>query len=395
MVLVLLNLPFTKRNTPEDIKMPCVSKALIVGGGIAGLSSAIALARIGVECEVFEKNDSKEGASIGLLGRAANALDDLGLYDLVREAGTPFSHDSDVAAMRDSAGNLLAPGPSLPKWEGVKEGVGIYRPTLIRTMTQVALDLGVKITQGITFSKIDNHPQGITLTLTNGEQRAGDMLVGADGIGSSTRQFLFPDSPVPEYTGQMSVRWMAPGPRVEGESWYMSPVGRLGFYYLPENVVYVPSVFDMSENKHLSDEYVYELFCNLLESMTAPAIAELRSRLTPDANIIARPFRWILMPDRWYSNSSILIGDAAHATTAHMSMGGGMALEDAVVLAECVRDAGTVQEAFEAFMTRRLDRVSTVVRTSVKLSELEQAKVPPTENIALLGKAFAVLSRPY
>lgn len=162
--------------------MPCVSKALIIGGGIAGLSSAIALARIGVECEVFEKNDSKEGASIGLLGRAANALDDLGLYDLIYEAGTPFSHDSDVAAMRNSAGDLLAPGPPLPTWEGVKEGVGIYRPTLIRTMTKVALDLGVKITQGVTFSKIDNHSQGVTLTLTNGEQRAGDMLVGADGI---------------------------------------------------------------------------------------------------------------------------------------------------------------------------------------------------------------------
>lgn len=375
--------------------MPCVSRALIIGGGIAGLASAIALARIGVECEVFEKHDSKEGASIGILGRAANALDDLGLYDLIYKAGTPFPHDTDVAAMRNSAGDLLSAGPPLPAWQDVKEGVGIYRPTLIRTMTKVALDLGVKIRQGVTFSKIDNQLKGVTLILTNGEQRTGDILVGADGIGSATREYLFPNGPVPEYTGQMSVRWMAPGPRVEGESWYMSPSGRLGFYYLPEDMVYVPSVFDGLDDKHLSDEDVYKLFSNLLESMTAPAIVELRNRLTPGANIIARPFRWILVPGVWHSNSSILIGDAAHATTAHMSMGGGMALEDAVVLAECIRDAGTVQEAFKTFMTRRLNRVSTVVQTSVKLSELEQTKAEPTANMELLGRAYAMLSEPY
>ncbi len=132
-----------------------------------------------------------------------------------------------------------------------------------------------------------------------------------------------------------------------------------------------------------------------MDSYTAPAIVELRKRLTPDADLICRPFEWILLSEPWYRGRSLLIGDAAHATTAHMGMGGGMALEDAVVLAQCLDKASTLQEAFETFMTRRLPRVRTVVETSVALSKLEQAKAPPLESRGLMKTAFEAISQPY
>jgi 2-polyprenyl-6-methoxyphenol hydroxylase-like FAD-dependent oxidoreductase len=92
----------------------------------------------------------------------------------------------------------------------------------------------------------------------------------------------------------------------------------------------------------------------------------------------------------------LLIGDAAHATTAHMGMGGGMALEDAVVLAECIAAENDLQAAYARFMVRRWDRVKTVVETSVAISKLEQAGVPDgPERGALMGKGMAVLSAPY
>jgi 2-polyprenyl-6-methoxyphenol hydroxylase-like FAD-dependent oxidoreductase len=78
-----------------------------------------------------------------------------------------------------------------------------------------------------------------------------------------------------------------------------------------------------------------------------------------------------------------------------MGMGGGMALEDSVVLAQCIRDEATVEEAFKAFMARRFERVATVVNTSVELSKLEQRKARPTENAVLLGEAFKMISNPY
>ena len=369
--------------------------ALIVGGGIAGLSSAIALTRVGVQCEVLEKGNPKEGASIAFSGRAASALVDLGIYDLVHGAGTPFPHDSQVATMRDAAGNTLSRGPSRPTWPDAKEAVGIYRPTFIEIMMKVAIDLGVQIHIGTKFDKIENSASGVTVQLSTGEQRSYDFLVGADGINSATRKEIFPSSPDPQYSGQLSIRWMAPGPQVQPESWYQSSLGRLGFYCLPEGYVYVPSVLDQPENKRLTSEEIYHLFRDLLDSMTAPAIVELRQRFHPDSDIIARPFKWILLPAPWYDNRSILIGDAAHATTAHMGMGGGMALEDSVVLAQCIRDAPTVDEAFKAFVERRYERVKTVVNTSVELSNLEQRNAPPAERMGLLAAAFAALSSPY
>jgi 2-polyprenyl-6-methoxyphenol hydroxylase-like FAD-dependent oxidoreductase len=374
--------------------MPCVSTALIIGGGIAGLSSAIALSRIGVACEVVEKNNPKEGASIGLTGQVVNALDELGLYDLVYNAGHPFHHDSGAASLRDSTGTLLSAFPK-PTNTDAKLGVGIYRPALIDLMTKVAVELGVKVISGATFTKIDNGSNGVTVSLTTGEQRTYDILLGADGIASETRRVLFPDATEPSYSGQWSIRWMAPGPPVEPESWYSSPVGRMGFYSLPEGIVYCPSVFNVPDDKRMTDKDVHDLFRSLLDSMTAPAIVELRSRLKSDSVLIGRPFKWILLPDPWYSNRALLVGDAAHATTAHLGMGGGMALEDAVVLAQCIKDANTVEDAFKAFMTRRFERVALVVNNSVKLSNLEQEDAPPAETMAVIGKARAAISGPY
>jgi 2-polyprenyl-6-methoxyphenol hydroxylase-like FAD-dependent oxidoreductase len=268
---------------------------------------------------VIEKNDAKEGASIGLTGQVVNALEELGLYDLVYEAGHPFPHDSGAASLRDSTGKLLNAFPT-PKNTDMKLGVGIYRPTLIRIMTEVAAGLGVKMTLGETFTNIDNGPDGVTVTLTTGQRRTYDILLGADGIASETRRVLFPDAPKPCYSGQWSIRWMAPGPPIEPESWYTSPVGRMGFYSLPEGpngLVYCPSVFNVPDDKRMTDEDIYGLFSGLLDSMTAPAIIELRSRLNANSTLIGRPFNWIMLPDPWYSNRALLVGDAAHATSGH------------------------------------------------------------------------------
>jgi 2-polyprenyl-6-methoxyphenol hydroxylase-like FAD-dependent oxidoreductase len=187
---------------------------------------------------------------------------------------------------------------------------------------------------------------------------------------------------------------MVPGPAIEGEGWYLGTVGRVGFYHLPQGI-YVPAVITASEWIRMTDEEVLALFTRLLDSYTAPAVIELRQRLNADSEIICRPFEWILLPSPWYRGRTLLIGDAAHATTAHMGMGGGMALEDAVVLGQCIGAASTLSEAFAAFMARRFTRVSTVVETSVALSGLEQAKAPSSENVALLSSAFKTLAQPY
>lgn len=377
--------------------MVCISNALMVGGGIAGLSAAIALSRAGVQCDVVELFDSPLGASLALSGRAAEALDELGVYEACCATGRPFgSGDTKAMYQWDVAGNLLSRGPQRPTWPGAKDAVAVYRPAFIQVLSEEARRLGVTIRTGITTERIDDYGDACAVTFTDGSTGRYDLVVGADGIGSRTRSTLFPEDPGPTYAGQISIRWMVPGPAVEGEGWYLGPVGRFGFYYLPhQNQIYVPAVISEPIWERKSKKQVLALFTRLLDSYTAPAVVALRDRLTPDADLICRPFDWILVPGPWHRGRTLLIGDAAHATTAHMGMGGGMALEDSVVLGQCIAAAITLDDALTAFMARRFERVRSVVETSVGLSRLEQANAPMSENIALLTKAFQSLAQPY
>ncbi|MFB9465545.1 FAD-dependent monooxygenase [Streptomyces cinereospinus] len=372
-----------------------VSTALIVGGGIAGLSAAIALSRAGVQCEVLELADAPGGASLALSGRATEALDELGVYDALHARSTPFTDGTTAAHQMDEHGRLLSKGPQRPQWPGAKTPLGVHRPALLELLQETAQGLGAEVHRGVTTQTVDERGDGVFVTTTDGREARYDLVVGADGIGSRTRSRIFPESPRPAYSGQFSFRWMLSGPPIEGEGWYNGPEGRLGFYHLPGNLIYVPAVVDLPEGTWLTEEDTYAHFTRLLDSFTAPAVVELRRRLAPGADLIARPFEWILLPAPWYRGRTLLIGDAAHATTAHMGMGGGMAIEDAVVLGQCVAKEPTLQAAFDAFMERRYARVSIVVETSVALSRLEQEGAPTTENMAVASAAFMALGQPY
>lgn len=375
--------------------MACISNALIVGGGIAGLSSAIALSRNGIHADVVEIADVSLGASLGLSGRATDALVELGIYDRVHAAGTPFGSNPTAAMPRDAAGNLIDIGDMGPNFGGEQDNVVVYRPVLLDIMADTAESLGATIRRGVTTRLINNTRHGVDVTLNDGRQQRYDLLIAADGIGSKTRAELFPDAPKPQYANQFSMRWMAPGPPVADESWYMSPMGEVGFYYLPQGFTYVASTVTMAEPPRFSDAEVRSLFAQLLDSYTAPAIVELRRRLRPDSEVIGKSFFSILVPAPWYRNCAVLIGDAAHATTAHMGMGGGMAVEDSAVLGQCLANAATLDEALGVFMTRRYDRVATVVNGSLALSEMEKHNAPHGDRMAVRTAAYEAISRPY
>lgn len=376
--------------------MACIATALVVGGSIGGMNAAIALAQQGVKVDVVELAMEPLGASLAFSGRAAMALVELGIYDRVRETGRPDIPGTTAASIRHAqTGEIVNPGPVRPTWPGAVDAVGVYRPVFLEIAQAEAERLGVRVRKGVSYESIDDGEDGVTVVFTDGETGHYDLLVAADGIGSKIRSQVFPNALKPKFSGQLSIRWMVPGEPIDGEGWYASPEGRLGFYYLPQGVVYVPAVINMPEMRWLSDDDVRAAFTKLLDSMSAPAIRELRSRLNDTSVLIGRPFEWILLPGPWYSGRILLIGDAAHATSAHMGMGGGMALEDAVVLGQSIATADSLPEALAAFMERRFERVKVVVETSNRLGQLEQEGASPRDNIALLTKAFATLGEPY
>lgn len=374
--------------------MACISRALIVGGGVAGLSAAIALSRQGVHCEVVELYGRPDGASMALSGRAAEALFELGIYEECCNTGRTFAADSTAASLYAADGQLIRPSPKRPEWPGSKDGVAVYRPAFAHILEHTASTL-CTLRKGVTIKAIDDSGDSAQVTFSDGETRAFDLLIGADGIHSLTRKLVFPEIGEPEYSGQISIRWMVPGPAIEGEGWYTSDVGKIGFYHLPhQNLTYVPAVLTVAERTWMSEADVHQLFTRLLDSISAAPIKQLHERLEAGSSLIGRPFDWILVP-QWHRGRTLLIGDAAHATTAHLGMGAGMALEDAVVLGQCIGTEATLPEALEAFMQRRFERVKTVVDSSVKLSQLEQRKAPAAENGAVMMAALTAISQPY
>jgi 2-polyprenyl-6-methoxyphenol hydroxylase-like FAD-dependent oxidoreductase len=372
------------------------TNCLIVGGGIAGLAAAVALAKVGIHTEVLEIGDGPDGAAMSLTGRAADAMVELGIYDDCYTLGAPFSPEMGSPVLRDTAGEPLGPPPPpRPVSPDFKPGMGIMRPVFAQIIEKAALAHGAKITRGVTADAIVDTAGGSIVTLSNGEERQVDFVIGADGINSRVRSLLFPEARQPEYSGQWSIRWMIPGPPLPGEGWYVAGKDRLGFFYMPaQALVYVPIVLTQADRRLSQDEAVAAVDA-LLAKFTSPAIVNLRANLKPDSILISRAFRWHLVESPWHRGNTMLIGDAAHATTAHMGMGAGMALEDAVVLAQEIAAAETLADAYDAFMLRRFERVKTVALTSLALSRLEQEGAPPSEAPKLQGPAFAAIAGPY
>ena len=140
----------------------------------------------------------------------------------------------------------------------------------------------------------------------------------------------------------------------------------------------------------MSDKEVHFIFVELLASMSASAIKELRSRFTGQSELISRPFDRVMPLDPWGKNRTLLIGSAAHAASAYMGMGGEMTPENAAVLDQCISAAATLHTVMEC----RFERVKLVVETSMRLGELEQEKAPPSESRTLLTKALITLGYP-
>jgi 2-polyprenyl-6-methoxyphenol hydroxylase-like FAD-dependent oxidoreductase len=364
---------------------------LIVGGGIAGLSAAIALGNRGMKTEIVEAGGEPLGAAIGVHGRAIDALGELGVLGACIDRATMLAID---APIRDSAGEPIVQ-QARRTGDAARPSFGIYRPTLLGILRNAAVKVGASIRYGVTIQSIRDEEDGTSVRLSDGTSRRCHLLIGADGIYSQVRASQFDDAPIPLYAGQYAIRWMAPGPPIDDPGWFLSPTGKLGGYFVPEGFTYVVSVLDRASWTRMGADETYETLSRHLDSYSAPYVVELRRRLKPDSGLICRPFEWLLVPQPWSRGRTLLIGDAAHATTAHMAMGGGMAIEDGVVLGQCVSDSKSISEAIGAFTARRFGRCRKVVETSLALSRLEQSRAVPAEIRAVAAPAFAALNTPY
>jgi 2-polyprenyl-6-methoxyphenol hydroxylase-like FAD-dependent oxidoreductase len=375
--------------------VPAASKVLIVGGGIGGLSSAIALTSRGVDVEIVEQNPRWDVYGVGIIqpGNAMRALHQLGLLDEALEAG--FAMDGDRFFLANGTQLTDSDFPRIvgPEYPGLN---GITRPRLHEILTGAVKRSGVKVTLGHRVASLTQDETGAEVELTDGSTGRYDVVIGADGVFSQIRTMVFPEAPQPRYTGQTVWRYNLPRPaEVNKLTMFAGPESKAGLVPLAPDLMYLLYIETPGGERppHLDPDTL----ADQLRERLAPFgghIAEMRDAITDPAKVVYRPIETIWVEPAWQRGRVALIGDAAHATSPHVGQGAAMALEDSVVLGEELAAADSLADAFEAFGRRRYQRVRTIVEISEQIARWEIDRNHEADFIGLTMKSVMVTAEP-
>ena len=357
--------------------MANAERILIVGAGIGGLAAAVALRRRGFAPDLLERSRDwrASGTGLGVLANGMRALHALGLDSAVEQAGTVMRHWKSC----DSQGELLCDTDLDELWDGVGRCVGIDRGTLLGVLRAAAA--GVPARLGIALTGLRPAADSVTVELSDGSQAEYDLVIGADGIHSTVRQLAF-GGPAPRYAGQVVWRSVSTafqsgldGMHVvmgDGRFFGLLPVGRRRTYGF--------GGLDAAEAWRDPLEGRLERVRRCFASLGGP-VPEFLAGLECDEQVRFDALEWV-DAERWLAGRVLLIGDAAHAGPPHMGQGACMAMEDAVVLAELLAEADTVEDAGSAFVTRRRPRADWVQAQS--RAALQFWLLPPATRDAAL-----------
>ncbi|MEV0184720.1 FAD-dependent monooxygenase [Streptomyces sp. NPDC050625] len=348
-----------------------VRRVLLIGAGIGGLGAATALARRGVDVDVVElRPDSGVlGVGINQPANSLRALRTLGVLDEVLAAGFPF----DRTTFYDWQGSLIVDCPSVLGGD-VPANTALSRRDLHRILTGAAERAGAKVTYGTTARDIEDTGDRVHVTLTDGKTETYDLVIGFDGLGSPLRRRLFGTGYEPVFTGYSVWRLMMPRPaEVACTMVFQGDGTKAGVIPLSRDSMYLLHVTAEPGNPHMPPERRAGLLTERLAGYGG-LVGELRECVSDSDTISYSPLSEVLLPSPWFRKRTIVLGDAAHACAPHLTQGAGMALEDAVVLAEelAVPDRA-VEASLEAFMQRRYNRVKLVQDVSHQILFSEMA----------------------
>lgn len=334
-------------------------KAVVIGGGIAGLASALALSGAGWEVEVLERAPefTEVGAGLSLWPNALRALDALGVGEAVRGRAVLAGE----AGIKDPAGRWLSHSDTAEVERRYGPTVMIHRADLLAVLRAAVPEQALR--PGTTVTGVQ--PEG-TVKHSGGESRA-DLVVGADGMRSITRACIWPDAPGPRYTGYAAWRMVTgPVPVAEvAETWGRGH--RFGAVPLPDGRVYCYATANVREG---GDGGGLPEMRRRFGGWHEP-IPALLDATDPGAVLYHDLFELPLLKS-YVSGRVALAGDAAHAMTPNLGQGACQALEDAVVLGR-VLAAG---EGLDAYDRHRRPRTQMITRRSHQIGTVAQWASP-------------------
>ena len=364
---------------------------LIIGGGIGGLTAAIALGRAGHRITIIERDPDWAVYGVGIIQQAnvVRAMSQLGIIDDYLAGGFGF----DEVEVFIPSGVKVATIPSPRLVEGLPANVGIKRTALHQVLGDRAKAAGAEVLLGVIADRLDEDDGGVAVSLSDGTVCRFDLAIGADGLYSRTREQIFADAPRPAFTGQSVWRYNLAKPAdVTCLQAYEGAVG-IGLCPLADDLMYMFITTPEPGNPRYPRRGLAAAMRDKLAS-AAPRMRALGEEITDDAEVVYKPLEWLFLDGPWHKGRVVLIGDAVHATTPHLGQGAGMAIEDAIVLAEEIGRHDTSEAAFDAFRARRFERCKYIVDASLALCRGQLGEGPLVEQAKATHAMFQVVSQP-
>ncbi|TWT02097.1 FAD-dependent monooxygenase [Reyranella sp. CPCC 100927] len=340
-------------------------RALIVGCGIAAPVLAVALRRVGIAATIAEADPQPRddaGVFLALAPNGLNVLKTLGMLEPVHGAGFPLAGMAFFNERGRRIGSIDFGDQQ--RLYGV-ESVVIRRGDLLRALRQSAVRQGVTIEFGRTLIDLDDAGAQVTAHFADGSQAQADLLIGCDGIRSRTRRLVFPEAPVPAYTGLVGRGGFVRATDIPPTGGFMHMTyGRQTFFghiTAPDGTIWW---FDTVAQAQVPDR-------RPARTVDSRALLDAhRGEPAPISTIlsaVSQPVDHIPIFDMpslpaWHRGRVCLLGDAAHATSPHAGQGASMAMEDSVVLASCLGRADDTSAGFASYEGRRRERVEYLVR---------------------------------
>jgi 2-polyprenyl-6-methoxyphenol hydroxylase-like FAD-dependent oxidoreductase len=341
---------------------------IILGGGIAGLTTAIALKNIGLRPVVYEAAPEIKavGAGLVLAANAIKAFQKLGIDKAVMAEGRLL----DAFSIKDEKGRIITQTDSLAAGEKYgADNFTIHRANLHRVLRSYLHPTEVQTNKSCTG--FERKSDKILLHFSDGSQALADYLLAADGIHSVVRQQLLPRSKT-RYAGYTCWRAIIANPfqdlHENTETW--GPAGRFGIAPLAQNKLYWFACVKAPQNDVRRQRYTVRDLLDTFGDYHDP-IPEI-IRHTKNEDLLWNDIADLAPLSRYAFGPILLIGDAAHATTPNLGQGACQAIEDAVILADEIEKARSLPEAFQAFEKRRMARTHYVVTQSRRLGMIAQ-----------------------
>ncbi|GAA3383114.1 FAD-dependent monooxygenase [Cryptosporangium minutisporangium] len=338
----------------------------VIGGGISGLVTVLALRRAGIRATAYERAPVLRGAQAGnglvIWHNAVRALESIGLGDALADVGAELASYQ----WRSATGSRLA------TWSITdgrrRTGVPCYtvsRPALHRMLSD---EVGDDLVLGARFAEWEPKGTGVAVRFEDGRETSADVLVGADGIRSTVRRALHPHEPPPQYAGVTAWQGVVPAAGLDiAPGTFVNTFGRglwFVYYRLPGGQVYWDGVVSEAVSRscvatgRLGDLALPRLFAGWPDPIPALIAATSPGDVQPVDIYDRTPVT------RWSTDRVTLVGDAAHPMTFNLGQGANQAIEGAVVLADCLAGEPDAGRALAQYDERRIERTRRVIRRS-------------------------------